>query len=259
MKKLLLVTGLAFFAIILMGQPVQPDSDFHIYLVMGQSNMAGRGKVEGKFIEKHHSHLWMMDKEGKWVQAKHPVHFDKPTIVGVGPALSFGIKIAKSHRDKKIGLVPTAVGGTSIQHWKPGAYDVNTKTHPWDDAVVQIRKAMKSGVVKGVIWHQGESDAAPEKSAHYLDDLAELIARIRVLTGDPELPFVAGQLGHYKEPYQNINRVLENLPAAIECTAVASARRLKPMEDGVHFDSKSADKLGRRMAKKMLKLENRKK
>lgn len=176
--------------------PETVDSSFYIYLAMGQSNMAGRGKVEGKYARMKHRRVFMMDKDEKWVKARNPVHFDKPKIAGVGPALSFGIEMAKAHKKKKIGLVPCAVGGTSIQHWKPGAYDDHTDTHPWDDAVVRIKEAMKKGGIKGVIWHQGESDSSPEKVAHYLADLQGLIQRVRDLVGNPDLPFVAGQLGH---------------------------------------------------------------
>lgn len=231
------------------------DSSFYIYLVMGQSNMAGRGKVDGRYARMKHRRVFMMDKNQEWVKASHPVHFDKPRVVGVGPALSFGMEMAKTHKRKKIGLVPCAVGGTSIQHWKPGAYDDRTDTHPWDDAVVRIKEAMADGVIKGVIWHQGESDSAPEKAARYFSDLEDLIQRIRALVGDPDLPFVAGELGRYKDQYQNINKVLEQLSGRVSGTAVASSLGLTPLEDGVHFDSKSANLLGRRMAERMKIIE----
>lgn len=258
--KYLLIFGIFFLTTSsAQTQTAQPattvDSSFYIYLAMGQSNMAGRGEVTDTYAGMEPQRVYMMDKEQNWVQAHHPVHFDKPTVVGVGPSLSFGIQMAGSHKGQKIGLVPCAVGGTSIQTWKPGAYDKVTDTHPWDDAEARIREAMKSGVIKGVIWHQGESDSAPEKAAHYAADLSRLIDRIRDLVGNPQLPFVAGELGHYKEVYGNINRVLVEIPEMIPFTAVASARKLEPKEDGVHFDSPSADLLGRRMAKQMKKLE----
>lgn len=231
------------------------DSNFYIYLALGQSNMAGRGEISGKYARLQHDRVVMMDQENQWVPARHPVHFDKPKVIGTGPALSFGIKMAQKYRNHKIGLVPCAVGGTSIQHWKPGAYDDRTDTHPWDDAKVRIREAMRHGVIKGVIWHQGESDSAPEKAAHYLEDLRDLIQRLRDLTGNPDLPFVAGELGQYREVYGHINRVLEKLPAAVPYTAVASSRGLKPMADGTHFNSKSSHRLGKRMARQMWLLD----
>lgn len=235
--------------------PESVDTSFYIYLVMGQSNMAGRGKVEGKYARMKHRRVLMMNKDREWVKARHPVHFDKPAIAGVGPALSFGIEMAKAHKKKRIGLVPTAVGGTSIQLWKPRAYDDKTDTYPWDDAVVHIREAMKEGVIKGVIWHQGESDSSPEKAAHYLEDLKELIQRVHGLVGDSSLPFVAGELGQYKDQYQNINKVVDKLSQEVSFTAVASSDGMTPKDDGVHFDSRSADLMGRRMAEKMQELE----
>lgn len=231
------------------------DSNFHIYLALGQSNMAGRGEVTDKYATMGHDRVWMMDQNEEWVMARHPVHFDKPAVVGVGPSLSFGIFMAKKQKGKRIGLVPCAVGGTSIQHWKPGAYDDRTDTHPWDDAEKRMREAMKSGVVKGVIWHQGESDTSPDRAARYLDDLKDLIHRLRKLTGNPHLPVVVGELGQYRPVYQSINTVLAQVPDAIPYTAVAPSKRLKAMSDGTHLDSKSAHKMGLRMAKQMWKLQ----
>src|SRR4028119_1665926 len=40
----------------------------------------------------------------------------------------------------------------------------STKTHPYDDAISRLSVAMKDGVVKGVIWHQGESDSGPDRA-----------------------------------------------------------------------------------------------
>ncbi|HLT93586.1 MAG TPA: sialate O-acetylesterase [Membranihabitans sp.] len=233
------------------------DSNFHIYLALGQSNMAGRGKVEGKYSRMMHDRVYMMDREGEWVQARHPVHFDKPSVIGVGPSLSFGFYMARKHKKERIGLVPCAVGGTSIELWTPGAYDDVTGTHPWDDAEWRIREAMKHGIVKGVIWHQGESDARPDRAERYIANLTELIDRLRRLTGNPQLPVVVGELGQYREVYQTINQILAEVPQNIPYTAVAVSKGLSPMEDGTHFTAKSAHKLGLRMAHQMHTLEKK--
>ncbi|GAA5219798.1 sialate O-acetylesterase [Membranihabitans marinus] len=226
------------------------DSSFHIYLLMGQSNMAGRGKVNEE--EKVNPQVLVLNKEKQWVIAKDPLHFDKPNIVGVGPGLSFGKAMVEP--GIKIGLIPCAVGGTSIQLWKPGAFDDRTNTHPWDDAIVRIEEGMRYGVVKGVIWHQGESDSSPEKAVNYLVDLNDLIKRIRTLVGNETLPFVAGELGQYKELYQNINRELEKLPASIVHTGLARSQDLTAKEDGVHFNTASAQEFGKRYAAVMKEL-----
>lgn len=252
-----ILTLCILFTVVAYGQqssarPVGKDS-MDIYLLMGQSNMAGRGKITDVYAIVSDARVLMLNKANEWVTAKHPVHFDKP-VAGVGPGLAFGINMAAVSPGKKIGLIPCAVGGTSINKWKPGAFDKATQTHPWDDAIVRIREGMKYGVIKGVIWHQGEGDSNPDSAAIYLDKLDQLILRTRQLTGNPNLPFIAGQLGTYRTNYATINIVLTDLPKKVPYTAVVSSEGLVHNGDGTHFDAPSADELGRRFAIKMSEL-----
>ena len=66
---------------------------FDVVLLVGQSNMAGRGVV-GAEDRVPSPHVWMLDKAGAWVPAVDPVHYDKP-IAGVGPGRTFGIELAR--------------------------------------------------------------------------------------------------------------------------------------------------------------------
>lgn len=237
----------------------KPDPNFELYILAGQSNMAGRGYITGDFKTETNDHVFMLTKDNTWVQAKHPVHFDKPTA-GVGPGLAFGIVMAAQNPKVRIGLIPTAVGGSPIEHWIPGAYDAATKTHPWDDAVERIKFAMQYGVIKGVIWHQGESNAnQPEQIKAYLAQLQELIGRFRQLVGNDKLPFVAGQLGNYRPNFIPFNNEILKLPAIVPNTAVVTTENLVHRGDTLHFDSPSAEELGRRYAAKMIQLQKRNK
>lgn len=235
----------------------QPSSrnDYDLYILIGQSNMAGRGVITPEINTESDQNVFMLTKDLQWVMGKHPVHFDKPSVSGVGPGLTFGIAMAQATPGREIGLIPCAVGGTPIEHWEEGAFDPATKTHPYDDAVERIKFAMKFGKVKGVIWLQGESNSNAEKAKIYLAQLAGLIQRVRVLVGDPNLPFVAGELGRYKPSYQNINEQLANLPAAVPFTSVASSEGLFDKGDTTHFNGPSAQEMGRRMAAKMIILQ----
>lgn len=235
----------------------QRDSTFHIYILMGQSNMAGRGPLTEEYKSISHERVLMFAENQQWMPAKHPVHFDKPKAAGVGPGLSFGIEMAEADPSVTIGLVPCAVGGTSISKWTPGAFDPPTKTYPYNDAVARIMEAMKYGVIEGVIWHQGEGDSNVEAASHYIDRLSELIMRIRTVVGDPDLPFVVGELGRYRANYDNINKQLPKLPVAVPHTTVVSSEGLWHHGDGTHFDSPSATEYGRRYAAGMLKLQGK--
>lgn len=256
--KSLLTSCFLLMAVAVFGQQ-RPDPNFELYILAGQSNMAGRGYITGDFKTETNDHVFMLTKDNTWVQAKHPVHFDK-SVAGVGPGLAFGIAMAKENPKVKIGLIPTAVGGSPIEHWMPGAYDAATKTHPWDDAVERIKFAMQYGVIKGVIWHQGESNSGrPEQIKAYLDQLKELIGRFRQLVGNDKLPFVAGELGRYRALSPPFNEMIVNLPQVVPYTAVATSENLNHRGDTLHFDSPSAEELGRRYAAKMIELQRKKK
>jgi hypothetical protein len=232
----------------------QPDSSFHLYLLVGQSNMAGRGEITVQNRDLTYPGILVLNKNNEWVAAQHPLHFDK-RVAGVGPGLEFARVIAASAPGTKTGLVPCAVGGTSINSWVPGGYDSATKTHPYDDAVVRIRAALKTGVFKGIIWHQGESDSRPQRAGSYLTKLQALVQRLRQETGATSLPFVAGELGTFRANYALINSELQKLPALVPKTALASSTGLDHKGDTTHFNAAAADELGKRMAEKMLILQ----
>ncbi|QKJ29024.1 sialate O-acetylesterase [Mucilaginibacter mali] len=255
-KRTALVQIIILFIAITAGRaqntPAQP---LDLYILIGQSNMAGRGPITTEIANEKDNRVYMFTKDKQWVTAKHPLHFDKPSVAGVGPGLTFGLTMEQSNPQHLIGLIPCAVGGTPIEHWVPGAYDQATKTHPYDDAVERITAAMKYGTVKGVIWHQGESNSSPEKAKDYLAKLMELIQRVRTLVGNPNLPFVVGELGRYRPAYANINTQLAKLPATVPFTALASSEGLVHKGDTTHFDGPSAQEMGRRLAQQMLKVQ----
>jgi hypothetical protein len=232
------------------------NEKFDLYILAGQSNMAGRGKITDSLKALHDERVWMLTKDFSWVIAGHPVHFDKPAMAGVGPGLSFGIEMANAHPGVKIGLIPCAVGGTSIDKWQPGAFDKVTSTFPYDDAVVRIKEAMKKGHVKGMIWLQGEADSSPDKASKYLHKLELLVKRIRKLTNDKNLPIVVGELGCYRTKYQLVNTELHKGKKQIENFEVAGSEGLRHKGDNTHFNSESAVVFGKRFAKKMLELQN---
>ena len=222
-----------------------------IFLLMGQSNMAGRGVLdtETKAINKD---IFMLDKSGNWVIAKDPLHFDKPSA-GVGPGLSFAQTMLSENKNIQIGLIPCAWGGSPIKVWSPGAKYFDN--FPYDEAIARAKTAMQKGVLKGILWHQGESDNSPEKASVYLEKLKQLISNLRRDLDQPNLPFVAGEIGYFNKS-DNINSVINKLPEEVKNTAVVSAKDLKDKGDHLHFDAASARELGVRYAAAMKKLKS---
>jgi hypothetical protein len=255
----LIKAGSSLFAIMVLltsfSKPDQPDPKFHLYLLVGQSNMAGRGIITAEYRDISQPNVLMLDKENNWVTASHPLHFDKPARAGVGPGLAFGLEMAKADPSIRIGLIPCAVGGTPIESWLPAVMDPATKKYAYDDAVARLRIAMKSGVIKGIIWQQGEANSTTERSAGYLEKLESLIARLRKEAGNNNLPFIAGQLGRYRDNYTLVNDQLKQLPGKVKNTAVASSEGLVHKGDKTHFDAASATELGKRFAEQMILLQ----
>jgi hypothetical protein len=234
-------------------QTLPPKQRFHLYLLVGQSNMAGRGKVSPE-DQQAHPRVLMLNQAGQWVPAIDPMHFDKPAVVGVGPGRSFGLQMAEADPSVTIGLIPCAVGGSPIDTWLPGAFDAATKTHPWDDALKRALPALEVGTLKGILWHQGESDSKPELAPSYEGKLHDLIARFRSVLNAPNAPFIAGQMGQFAESPWSADKILvdqahQSLPQKVPFTAFVSAEGLNHKGDQVHFDAAAARELGRRYAK----------
>jgi len=236
-----------------------PREKLHIYLLAGQSNMAGRGAVaeQDKLV---HPRVFMLNRENKWLPAHEPMHFDKPAYVGVGPGLAFGKAMAEADPNAIIGLVPCAVGGSPISTWKHQAYHKQTKSHPYDDALKRGRIALQKGVLKGILWHQGEGDSNVQDGPLYEQRLTELISNFRRELETPDLSFVAGMPA---------DAYVARVPAArfvidaIKAVAAAdknvywvSAQGLACKADRVHFNADSARLLGRRYAEAVVKRKN---
>ncbi|MGB7343633.1 MAG: sialate O-acetylesterase [Pirellulaceae bacterium] len=226
--------------------------DFHLFLLVGQSNMAGRGKVTDE-DNTPVPNILMMNQQRQWVPAVDPVHFDKPKMVGVGLSRTFAAEIAKANPGATIGLIPCAVGGSPISAWEPGGYHPSTKTHPYDDMLPRLQAAMKVGTVKGILWHQGESDTQPKLAAVYESKLHELIVRLRGEIGDDSIPFIVGQLGQFSEKPWNehrkrVNEAHQTLPEKVEHTAFVSSDGLDHKGDQTHFSADAYREFGKRFA-----------
>lgn len=236
--------------------PAKPPYD--LYLLIGQSNMAGRGAVDAE-SKQVHPRVDMLNKEGQWVPATDPLHFDKPTMVGVGPGLAFGKSLAEAAPQARIGLIPCAVGGTSITVWEPGKLDAATKTHPYDDMLQRARLALKDGKLKGIVWHQGEADRGALAKRPYDKLLLALIARLRADLAAPDVPFVAGEMPDLRDDQREVNAqfntVLRSLVPQVPNYAVAAAANLHDRGDKLHLDAPSARILGQRYAEAMLAVQ----
>ena len=225
--------------------------NFQIYLLMGQSNMVGRDTTPiASQID--HPNVLALDGNGKWVVAREPMHVGGS---GIGPGIAFALEMLKKNPQITIGLVPCAVGGTPLSRWVKGA-DL------YEKAVSRAKIAAQSGVIKGVLWHQGESDTGNQESADsYEPRLTEMFKDLRADVGLPNLPIVVGQLGDFLTPQrypfvETVRGAIEHIPVVVAKVGFADATGLADKGDKLHFSADAQKEFGARFAAAMLTLQD---
>lgn len=234
--------------------------NFHLYLLMGQSNMAGRGKIES-LDTLTHPRVFMLDKAMNWVAAKDPMHFDK-SAAGVGLGLTFGKVMADENTNIRIGLIPSAVGGSSINYWFADSLFQQTNSYPYDDMIRRAKKAMEAGTLKGILWHQGESDSNTENGVNeYTQKFEAMLDSLKGDLGIETIPVVMGEIGYFfyskSQNAKKLNGIFSQLSSNSYCIALVTAEGLNHKGDSTHFDSDSYHALGLRYAAKMLEIQSK--
>lgn len=217
----------------------------HIYLLIGQSNMAGRAAIpedESGIIDR----TYLLNDKDQWEPAKNPLNRYSTIRKGLGmqklnPGASFARAMLKQQDDISIGLVVNAKGGSKIEQWKKG-------TPFYREAVRRTQEAQKTGTLKGILWHQGESNNGNPEG--YLDELEKLIEDLRGDLGSHDLPFVAGQV----KDLPAINDQIARLPEEVAATGFISSEGLETT-DRWHFDARSVNEMGERYAEEIRKLQ----
>lgn len=251
MKK---IVGLFLF--LLMFQ-VATAQDYDLFLCIGQSNMAGRGTLTEETSDTL-SGVFLFNDKGEFEKAVNPLNKYSTirknlNMQGVGPAYSFS-KVMAAKTGKKIGLVVNARGGSSILSWKKGGEDGY-----YEEALCRVKAAIrKGGVLKAVLWHQGEADASQTKM--YKEQIKELVANFRNDLGLPDLFFVVGEIASWTpdkraaEDIKDFNKLMSHIGDFIPNVTSVSSEGLHPLIDcrDPHFDTSSQIILGERYAKKIL-------
>ena len=223
--------------------------DICSFLLVGQSNMAGRGDLTPENTITAPD--CFMLRMGRWQEMSEPINVDRAVAEGACPrsganlAASFAAQLQKE-TGAKIGLIPCADGGTRISQWQPGEI-------LFDHAVFQARLAQRTSTLTAILWHQGESDClAPEQLEAYPEQFLRTMRAFRAELGD--LPIVVGELGWPEygfhgtpaELLREFNRRLPELAAQLPNCAVVSAAGLTARPDGLHFTTEALRTLGLR-------------
>lgn len=230
----------------------------HLFALYGQSNMQGAGVLD-EFVEELNPRILKMTFAGDCEMAKEPMHdwsSEEEKFV-VGPGYYFAKRMLDHvEPDVSIGLIPHARGGTRLDQWEQatsGAYP---------RIVERCNNARKKGVLKGVLWHQGESDCASEEAASgYARRFVAFFEQFRKDVGIHDLPVVIGQLGEFlREREDNrfvdlLNEQLAAIPTILPYSARVESTGATHIGDFLHFDTRTQrDVMAPRYVEAMLKL-----
>ncbi len=166
-------------------------------------------------------------------------------------------KLAVLYKTKiTIGLVPCAVGGSSIEQWI--ADSTYRDITLYSNLIDKARKASAYGTIKGILWHQGETNASTGNYKNYKEKLELFFTKLRNYLGDSDLPVYAGQLGSFLDRKTNlfadsINNDLNKLSASFKNFYIINTSDLTPKPDSIHFNSRSQRIMGERFAKLVYK------
>ena len=223
--------------------------DTWVFILAGQSNMAGRGIVEPEDTVTS-ERIYSINKEGKIIPAKEPLHFYEPKLAGLDCGVSFGRALIKEIPENvSIILLPTAVGGSSVSQWLGDSTFRNVQLLSNFRKKVEIGK--EAGRIKGILWHQGENDANEKNIPVYKRRLSQLFEKFREITGDENLPILIGELGTFSknnEKWMRINEQIRSYISTDENAVLISTSDLDHKGDMVHFNSEGQRILGQRFA-----------
>ncbi|MBO5232368.1 MAG: sialate O-acetylesterase [Clostridia bacterium] len=232
----------------------------HSFLLIGQSNMAGRGYIK-EAVPVNSENIKVL-RNGRWQPMYRPVNCDR-AFSGVSLAESFAEKYAEEH-SVTVGLIPCADGGTSLDHWAEGEA-------LFENAVYMSKLAMRSSTIAGVLWHQGESDCKDGLWQQYEGKAKNIFLRLREILNLQDVPFIIGGLGDYlsirgeelNEPlyfnYRYVNEALQRLAKNDKMIGFASAEGLTANADNLHFNSASLYEFGLRYYEVFKTLEDKSK
>lgn len=234
----------------------RPPRDLELFVLIGQSNMAGRGAIDAGDREPIPG-IWVQAKDLSWKPAVDPLHYDKPEIAAAGLGRSFAKALKTARPNSSIGLIPAAFGGSALEEWKPGSIH-------YTEAVRRTRAALRDGRLRGILWHQGEADAKDENLARsYVPRFEAFIRQLRADLNAPDVPVIVGELGRFYRNRPNdgakfaevVNAQLMRIPNSVPHSAFVSSEGLTDKGDSTHFDTRSLHELGGRYAAAFLRLD----
>lgn len=250
------------------------DPNLYIFLCFGQSNMVGLNEPEPQdsIVPNRLLNLASCDdcdrKYGEWYPALPPLCRNN---AGICPADYFGRTMLENlPEEKRIGLIVVAVNGVSIlafdkdkaidyynqipEKWKKREIDAFDK-NLYNRLLALAQKAQKKGVIKGVIMHQGETDAIGDEWCYNVEKVYNNLLKDLNLSAD-SVPLLVGEAvgSDQNGAYQHVNYTIDRIHDFIPTAYTISSKGCKSNLDHLHFSAEGQRRLGKRYGIKMLQL-----
>ncbi|MBE6958728.1 MAG: sialate O-acetylesterase [Ruminococcaceae bacterium] len=219
----------------------------YAFLLIGQSNAAGRGNIANAPRLNNCNGRMKILRNGLWRPMFRPINPDRASS-GISFGESFARCFADAYPGAEVGIIPCADGGSALSQWMPGEVF-------YDYALACARLGMRSAKLAGILWHQGESDCAPELCGTYCQRLQTMMTQLRQDLGMPELPILVGGLGEYLigcerfpevQNYRELNGQLQKFAAEDSKCEFVDASGLEGKADNLHFTAAAQLEFGKR-------------
>ena len=288
-KNLYSVVPAFCFALGMLGVAVQnveaaPNPNFHIYIAYGQSNMAGNGEIvpaedqatDPKNFLMLASHKASANQRsgrttqsietGKWYPAIPPMFHPTENL---SPADYFGRAMVDSLPGVTVGIIPVAIGAVAIKAFDKDQYKAyfssaesyiqnwarDYDSNPYQRIVDLGKIAKEVGVIKGFIFHQGETDGSGTEWQNTVYKTYKDIVDALELD-ENEVAFVVGEmLQEGNNCCSSKNGGIAQLKSKFKKFGLASSKGLQGNgKDPYHFGRAGVIELGKRYCSEMLKL-----
>jgi len=261
-----------------------PNPNFHIYIAYGQSNMAGNGEIVPAedqatdpknflMIASHNANASQRSgrttqsiETGKWYPAIPPMFHPTENL---SPADYFGRAMVDSLPGVTVGIIPVAIGAVAIKAFDKDQYQAyfnsaesyiknwakDYDSNPYQRIVDLGKKAKEVGVIKGFIFHQGETDGSGTEWQNTVYKTYKDIVDALDLD-ENEVAFVAGEmLQEGNNCCSSKNGGIAQLRNKFKKFGLASSKGLQGNgRDPYHFGRAGVIELGKRYCSEMLKL-----
>jgi len=252
------------------------DTNLWIFLCFGQSNMEGFPGLEDQDktnVSERLEALAAVDfprvgvKKGEWRTAIPPLC--RPST-GLCPADYFGRTLVSNLPPSiRVGVVDVAVAGCKIELFEKDQFRAYAATAPsWMTNIIDAyggnpyerlveigRLAQKSGVIKGILLHQGESNTNDKDWPNKVKGIYQSL--LKDLNLAPErTPLLAGEVVNADQhgACASMNVIIDRLPDTIPNSYVISSAGCPCRRDHLHFTPAGYRLLGARYGEKMFSL-----